>query len=159
MRIGDEPTPLFKDQWWKSDPDWSPDGRRLAFATDRSGSLNLWIRDLARGVDTQVTHFTTSGAPGDSGGDLRVPPHRLGAACPVCRASHGGASHRRAGGPLRGAAASGGRVQPGPAAGAKTPEHRGFLVERARRRRGCTGLVLRDAVTRVDANLRVLIGP
>jgi len=43
-------------------PDWSPDGRRLAFATDRSGSLNLWIRDLARGVDTQVTHFTTSAA-------------------------------------------------------------------------------------------------
>lgn len=62
MRIGGEPTPLFKDQWWKSDPDRSPDGRRLAFATDRSGSLNLWIRDLASGVDTQVTHFTTSAA-------------------------------------------------------------------------------------------------
>lgn len=62
MRVGGKPTPLFRDQWWKSDPDWSPDGRRLAFATDRSGTLNLWVRDLTTGVDQQVTHFTESAA-------------------------------------------------------------------------------------------------
>jgi serine/threonine-protein kinase len=34
---------------------WSPDGRRIAFNTDRLGEMNLWIRDLADGTDRQVT--------------------------------------------------------------------------------------------------------
>lgn len=62
MRLGGKPTALTGDRWWKSDPDWSPDGRRLAYATDRSGTLNLWVRDLASGADTQVTFFTQSAA-------------------------------------------------------------------------------------------------
>ena len=61
-RLGKKPEPLFNDRWWKSDPDWSPDGRRLAYASDRTGTLNLWVRDLQSGTDQQVTFFTESAA-------------------------------------------------------------------------------------------------
>ncbi|GAA3801593.1 amidohydrolase family protein [Sphaerisporangium flaviroseum] len=62
MRIGHRPTPLFRDRWWKADPDFSPDGRRLAYVTDRTGTLNIWVRDLATGTDRQLTHLTNSAA-------------------------------------------------------------------------------------------------
>ncbi|MFB4284118.1 amidohydrolase family protein [Nonomuraea sp. MTCD27] len=62
MRIGDTPRPLFRDRWWKADPDFSPDGRRLAFVTDRTGTLNIWVRDLGTGTDRQLTHLTDSAA-------------------------------------------------------------------------------------------------
>ncbi|GAA1877416.1 amidohydrolase family protein [Lapillicoccus jejuensis] len=60
--LGQRPRPLFRDGWWVSDPDWSPDGRRLAYASDRTGTLNLWVRDLATATDTQLTSFTESAA-------------------------------------------------------------------------------------------------
>ncbi|MBB2987910.1 amidohydrolase family protein [Terracoccus luteus] len=56
--IGGRVRPLVQDQWWKADPDFSPDGKSLAYATDRSGTLNLWVRDLSSGADRQVTFFT-----------------------------------------------------------------------------------------------------
>lgn len=62
LDVGGRAKPIFQDQWWKSDPDWSPDGRRLAYASDRTGTLNLWVRELATGVDRQVTFFTESAA-------------------------------------------------------------------------------------------------
>ncbi|RSN09271.1 amidohydrolase [Nonomuraea sp. WAC 01424] len=61
-RDGGTPEPLFRDRWWKADPDFSPDGRRLAFVTDRTGTLNVWVRDLATGADRQVTRLTDSAA-------------------------------------------------------------------------------------------------
>lgn len=62
MRDGGTPEPLFRDRWWKADPDFSPDGRRLAFVTDRTGTLNIWVRDLGTGADRQLTHLTDSAA-------------------------------------------------------------------------------------------------
>ena len=62
LDVGGRARPVFGDQWWKCDPDWSPDGKRLAYATDRGGSLNLWVRELATGPDRQVTFFTDSAA-------------------------------------------------------------------------------------------------
>lgn len=63
MPLGGRPTPLFKDPtWWYCDPDYSSDGRRLAYCTDRSGTLNIWVRDLRTGKDTQVTRLTASAA-------------------------------------------------------------------------------------------------
>jgi Tol biopolymer transport system component/DNA-binding winged helix-turn-helix (wHTH) protein len=37
------------------DPAWSPDGRMLAFASDRSGNFDIWVQDITDGVTTPVT--------------------------------------------------------------------------------------------------------
>lgn len=58
MRIGDAPQRLTDDAFVEVDPGWSPDGSRLAYATDRGGSTNIWIRDLATGEERP---FTTDG--------------------------------------------------------------------------------------------------
>jgi TolB protein len=34
---------------------WSPDGRRIAFNSDRSGTMNIWIHDLDSGDTRQLT--------------------------------------------------------------------------------------------------------
>ncbi|MCP2164015.1 WD40-like Beta Propeller Repeat [Goodfellowiella coeruleoviolacea] len=52
---GGTPRPLTRDGWWKSDPAWSPDGTRLAYSTDRGGTLDIWVRDLRTGEDRQLT--------------------------------------------------------------------------------------------------------
>jgi len=57
MEIGRVPRPLTRDHWWKCDPAWSPDGTRLAYCTDRSGTLNIWLRELSSGRERQLTHF------------------------------------------------------------------------------------------------------
>ncbi|MCI3131525.1 amidohydrolase family protein [Phenylobacterium aquaticum] len=55
LPIGGKPKALIKDGYWKCDPAWSPDGAHLAYSTDRGGSLDIWVRDLAAGTDRQVT--------------------------------------------------------------------------------------------------------
>jgi TolB protein len=40
---------------------WSPDGRRVAFNSDRLGEMNIWVRELESGTEQQVTR----GAGGD----------------------------------------------------------------------------------------------
>lgn len=57
MTIGEAPRPLMRDGFYKVDPAWSPDGRTLAYSTDRGGSFDLWLRDMATGEDRQLTHF------------------------------------------------------------------------------------------------------
>ncbi|UYM04708.1 amidohydrolase family protein [Solicola gregarius] len=55
MPLGGRPEPLTRDSWWKCDPAWSPDGRELAYSTDRAGTLDIWVRDLRTGNDRQLT--------------------------------------------------------------------------------------------------------
>jgi Tol biopolymer transport system component/cytosine/adenosine deaminase-related metal-dependent hydrolase len=57
MQIGMKPVPMFRDRFYKSDPDFSPDGGRLVYSSDRGGTLDLWIRDLHTGADEQLTHL------------------------------------------------------------------------------------------------------
>ncbi len=57
MSIGDAPQPLTKDRFHKCDPAFSPDGKRLVYSSDRGGTLDLWLRDLQSGEDTQLTHL------------------------------------------------------------------------------------------------------
>jgi Tol biopolymer transport system component len=68
----DESSPKFSAYYYRPDgPSWSPDGRRLAFATE-SGRGSLWIWLLSRSggqsyplmSDLQAPHYDPSFAPG-----------------------------------------------------------------------------------------------
>jgi len=57
---GGKPQNLTNDPSYDLDPTWSPDGRYLAWSTDRAGGLlQIWIRDMQTGQMRQLTHITT----------------------------------------------------------------------------------------------------
>ena len=58
MPVGGRPARLTDDAFYKCHPAWSPDGRTLAFASDRGGTLQLWLRDMASGSVRQLTRLT-----------------------------------------------------------------------------------------------------
>ncbi|MET7750382.1 amidohydrolase family protein [Micromonospora sp. NPDC005367] len=62
LTIGQSPRPLTRDQWWKCDPAWSPDGRYLSYSTDRGGKLDIWLRDLRTGAERQLTDLPDAAA-------------------------------------------------------------------------------------------------
>jgi Tol biopolymer transport system component len=62
MRIGQKPVPLTRDDFWKSDPAWSPDGHFLSYSSDRGGTLDIWLRDLHTGQDRQLTNLPGAAA-------------------------------------------------------------------------------------------------
>ncbi len=53
------PERIVADGYFNSDPDFSPDGRSLLYASDRAGTADLWLRDLSAGTDRRL-----SGLPG-----------------------------------------------------------------------------------------------
>jgi Tol biopolymer transport system component/imidazolonepropionase-like amidohydrolase len=56
MNIGGAPRRLTDDgPYAVIDPSWSPDGRQLAYATDRGGSLDVWTMELASGATKRIT--------------------------------------------------------------------------------------------------------
>jgi len=60
-RAAGPPEPFVTSSREDSRGAWSPDGRFVAFISDREGEMNLWLRDLATGADRRLT----SGAGGD----------------------------------------------------------------------------------------------
>ncbi|WAC14093.1 DPP IV N-terminal domain-containing protein [Dyadobacter pollutisoli] len=48
------PKALTKDAYMDADPTWSPDGTQLAFLSDRSGAMNLWLHDIKTGKQTML---------------------------------------------------------------------------------------------------------
>ena len=46
---------LTNDPYVEFDPAWSRDGRALAFVSDRSGTMELWMRDVATGAERALT--------------------------------------------------------------------------------------------------------
>jgi Tol biopolymer transport system component len=55
MTVGQSPRRLTSDGYYKADPTWSPDGRYLAYATDRNGPMAIYIRDLRTGQVRKLT--------------------------------------------------------------------------------------------------------
>ncbi|MFI6078514.1 amidohydrolase family protein [Actinoplanes sp. NPDC051343] len=62
MEIGQKPRREITGPGWKSHPAWSPDGRQLSYSTDRSGKLDIWLRDLRTGADRQLTTLPNAAA-------------------------------------------------------------------------------------------------
>jgi Tol biopolymer transport system component/imidazolonepropionase-like amidohydrolase len=51
------PERLTHDAFVETEPAWSPDGRFLAYSSDRAGSMDLWLRDLQSGRDRRLTEL------------------------------------------------------------------------------------------------------
>ncbi len=56
LPVDGTPQRLTHDASVDTDPAWSPDGRSLAYSSDRDGFMNIWVRDLASGDERQLTH-------------------------------------------------------------------------------------------------------
>jgi len=55
MPIGGEPQRITNNSFLELDPTWSPDGRSLAYSTDRAGTMDVWVHDLETGKEERVT--------------------------------------------------------------------------------------------------------
>ena len=59
MEIGKKPRNITADTYYKCDPAWSPDGTKVAYSTDKSGIMKVYVYDVrtGRGDETPVTTF------------------------------------------------------------------------------------------------------
>jgi Tol biopolymer transport system component/DNA-binding winged helix-turn-helix (wHTH) protein len=57
----------------QEDPAFSPDGRKIAFLSDRSGPREIWVTELDTETSTQLTHFgAVGGSPSWSPDGLQI---------------------------------------------------------------------------------------
>jgi Tol biopolymer transport system component/imidazolonepropionase-like amidohydrolase len=51
---------LTSDPAFDTAPAWSPDGRSLAYVSDRGGTMNIWTHEVQTGAQRQLTQLTTA---------------------------------------------------------------------------------------------------
>lgn len=70
MPIGGTARKLTNDRFVEMDPTWSPDGRSIAYSSDRDGTMDLWVRDVASGVDKKVAAQATKASWAPRGNEI-----------------------------------------------------------------------------------------
>ena len=55
MKIGQRPVALTNTPWAKATPAWSPDGKYLAYASDKDGPMAIYIRNMDTGATRRLT--------------------------------------------------------------------------------------------------------
>ena len=53
--LGGKALPLTEDTFYKQSPAWSPDGKQIAYVSDKSGTANIYILDLGAKSERQLT--------------------------------------------------------------------------------------------------------
>lgn len=70
MPIGGTARKLTNDRFIEMDPTWSPDGRSIAFSSDRDGTMDLWVRDIASGTDRKMASEATRASWSSRGNEI-----------------------------------------------------------------------------------------
>jgi Tol biopolymer transport system component len=60
MAIGERPSRVTNDRFLDTDPVWSPDGRTLAYSSDREGGMDIWTYDVQTRSARRLTELPTS---------------------------------------------------------------------------------------------------
>jgi Tol biopolymer transport system component/imidazolonepropionase-like amidohydrolase len=60
MDIGGKPQQLTSGNYYKQSPAWSPDGRQIAYSSDKAGTADIYILDLATKSERRVTNLADS---------------------------------------------------------------------------------------------------
>lgn len=60
MEVGGKPQQLTDDKFYKEDPAWSPDGKRIAYSSDKGGTEDLYLLDVATKAEKRLTSFAES---------------------------------------------------------------------------------------------------
>ena len=90
LEPGGSPRAIVDDGFCAADPAWSPDGRQLAYANDRGGTLDVWLWDRASGESRQLTrHAAAVAGPAWSPDGTRIAFIDHAGALSVCSASDG----------------------------------------------------------------------
>nr|WP_083467351.1 amidohydrolase family protein [Kibdelosporangium sp. MJ126-NF4]CEL23108.1 tolB protein precursor, periplasmic protein involved in the tonb-independent uptake of group A colicins [Kibdelosporangium sp. MJ126-NF4]CTQ90245.1 tolB protein precursor, periplasmic protein involved in the tonb-independent uptake of group A colicins [Kibdelosporangium sp. MJ126-NF4] len=55
LPVGDSARRLTSDAFFEADPAWSADGKHVAYASDKAGTEDLYVLDLAAGRERRVT--------------------------------------------------------------------------------------------------------
>jgi Tol biopolymer transport system component len=60
LKVGSStPVALTHDTYYKQGPMWSPDGKTLAYVSDKDGVENIYLRDMATGTETRPAPSST----------------------------------------------------------------------------------------------------
>ncbi len=60
MEIGGKPQQLTHDNFYKQSPAWSPDGKLIAFSSDKAGTADIYVYDVASHTERRVTSLADS---------------------------------------------------------------------------------------------------
>lgn len=58
--IGGTPKALTNDSYYKRSPAWSPDGTKIAFSSDKAGTADIYVYDLASNTERRITSIADS---------------------------------------------------------------------------------------------------